>query len=114
MPGAKQRDATQFIIEHVFDDVAWLNHEAILSRIEGSGAMQRVQQIQATNLNSLLSTTRMVRMTEASLVDDDAYSLIEFFDDLREGVWSELTDGERIDTLPEELAEDAISSGSPT
>ena len=103
VPGVKQRDATRFIVEHVFTDVAWLNHEEILNRIEGSGAVSRIQQVQANNLNSLLTPARMVRMTEAALLDGNAYSLMAFFEDLRVGIWTELDSGAPIDTYRRSL-----------
>ncbi len=103
VPGVNQRAATRFIIEHVFTDVDWLNHEEILNRIEGSGAVARIQQVQASNLNALLTPARMVRMTEAALVDGNSYSLMAFFGDLRAGIWSELDTGAPIDTYRRSL-----------
>jgi hypothetical protein len=98
VPGPRQRAATLFLVEHVFRDVAWLNDERILSRIEGSGAVERIQRVQVATLSSLLQPARMVRMTEATLVDDDAYTLATFFDDLKDGIWSELDADASIDT----------------
>ena len=103
VPGAKQREATRFIIEYVFTDVDWLNHEEILNRIEGSGAIGRIQQVQASNLNSLLDPSRMVRMTEAALVDGNAYTLMAFFEDLKAGIWTELVTGAAVDTYRRSL-----------
>ena len=103
VPGVNQRAATRFIIEHVFTDVDWLNHEEILNRIEGSGAVARIQQVQASNLNALLTPARMGRMTEAVLVDGNAYSLMAFLGDLRAGIWSELDTGAPIDTYRRSL-----------
>jgi hypothetical protein len=103
VPGAKQQEATGFIIEYVFTDVDWLNHEEILNRIEGSGAIARIQQVQASNLNSLLDPARMIRMTEAALVDGDAYTLMAFLEDLKEGIWTELEMGAPIDTYRRSL-----------
>jgi len=103
VPGVNQREATQFIIEHVFTDVDWLNHEGILNRIEGSGAVARIQQVQASNLNALLTPARMVRMTEAALVDGNAYTLMAFLEDLRAGIWAELDTGAPIDTYRRSL-----------
>ena len=45
----------------------------------------------------------MVRVTEAGLSDRDAYTLMELFDDLREGIWSELEDEEAIDAYRRSL-----------
>ena len=103
VPGVNQREATQFIIEHVFTDVDWLNHEGILNRIEGSGAVARIQQVQASNLNALLTPARMVRMTEAALVDGNAYTLMAFLEDLRAGIWAELDTGAPINTYRRSL-----------
>ncbi len=103
VPGVNQREATRFIIEHVFTDVDWLNHEEILNRIEGSGAVARIQQVQASNLNALLTPARMVRMTEAALVDGNAYTLMAFLGDLRAGIWTELDTGASIDTYRRSL-----------
>ena len=101
--GARQRAATQFIIENVFSDVDWLNQADILNRIEGSGAVPRIQRIQASSLNSLLDPNRMGRMTEATLLDGSAYTLLEFFNDLQAGIWTELSTGEPIDTYRRSL-----------
>lgn len=95
--GADQKRAVGFLNEHVFGGVTWLNHPEVLRHIEGTGAAARIQQIQARALNNLLDPERMVRVTEAGLVDDDAYTLMELFDDLRDGIWSELESGESID-----------------
>ena len=103
VPGARQREATRFIVEHVFTDVAWLNDPVILNRIEGTGAVERIQAVQARNVDALLDPARMERMTEAALTDPDAYSLIDFFDDLRAGIWTELETGEPIDTYRRSL-----------
>ncbi len=101
--GEDQRRAVGFLNEQVFDGVEWLNEGEVLRRIEGTGAVARIQQIQARALNSLLDPERMVRVTEAGLSDRDAYTLMELFDDLREGIWSELEDEEAIDAYRRSL-----------
>ena len=45
----------------------------------------------------------MVRVTEAGLVDGEAYTLMELFEDLREGIWSELDDDDAIDAYRRSL-----------
>ncbi len=42
-------------------------------------------------------------MTEAALVDGDAYTLMAFLADLKEGIWSELETGAPIDTYRRSL-----------
>ncbi|NNF14790.1 MAG: zinc-dependent metalloprotease [Gemmatimonadetes bacterium] len=94
--GDDQRRAVRFLNEQVFDGVDWLNDSEVLYRTEGTGAVARIQQLQARALNNLLDPERMVRVTEAGLVDEGAYPLMELFDDLREGIWSELDGDEAI------------------
>ena len=101
--GARQREAVAFIVEHVFTDVDWLNEPEILDRIEPTGAVERIQAVQARNVNALLDPSRMQRMTEAALVDSNAYTLVDFFDDMREGIWTELGSGDPIDTYRRSL-----------
>ncbi|MDX1645727.1 MAG: zinc-dependent metalloprotease [Longimicrobiales bacterium] len=97
VPGDRQRAATAFLIEEVFRDAAWLADEEILGRIEGSGAIERIQGLQQSTLDGLLAPERMVRMSEAALVDDTPYTLVDFFDHLRDGIWTELDSNDAID-----------------
>ena len=42
-------------------------------------------------------------MTEAALVDRNAYTLMTFLEDLKEGIWTELGTGETVDTYRRSL-----------
>ena len=60
--------------------------------------------MQTRILNSALSVDRMGRMIEnETLNGNDAYSVINLFSDLRQGVWSELYNGKSIDTYRRNL-----------
>ena len=103
VPKAHQKEAMQFVQENLFDTPDWLIDKAIFDRIEYTGSVERIRAMQARTLNNILSLGKMQRLTEAHTYDSDAYSLPEMMRDLRQGVWSELRTGKRIDTYRRNL-----------
>lgn len=99
-----QRQAMDYLNRQVFATPTWMLNEDILRRIEEAGALDRISAAQAGSLNRVLNVDVMKRLVEQELfAGSDAYSLTEMLDDLREGVWSELSDGEVIDPLRRSL-----------
>jgi hypothetical protein len=95
----KQRESVEFLVDQVFETPMWLLDEGILRRIESAGAVERIRGLQVGRLNQLLDPGRMQRMIEAAAFDPQrSYGLIEYMDDIREGVWSELSSAGAIDT----------------
>jgi len=77
-----------------FTTPVWLMPEDILRRIEHAGAVDRLRQAQAARLNQLLDPGRLQRLIEQEAFDPGgAYRLVDLFDDLRRGLWSELDRG---------------------
>jgi hypothetical protein len=65
----------------------------ILSRIEPSGAADRILQSQASIVNGLLSETRVKRMVDQEAMARPGmrpYTVAEMMEDLRKGVWGDL------------------------
>jgi hypothetical protein len=99
VPRAKQEAALAFLVDNVFETPVWLLDESILRRVEPAGAVDRIRGRQVSVLNSLLSPDRMQRMVEAETIDGDAYPLLDFLEDLKQGVWRELYEpGAEVDT----------------
>ncbi|MGE3579365.1 MAG: zinc-dependent metalloprotease [Vicinamibacterales bacterium] len=90
VPKAKQRAALAFLQEHAFRlSPAFLSTD-ILRRIEPAGALARVRTAQVRVLQSLLSTPRLVRLSEQAALDGPtAWAPTAFLADLRKGLWSE-------------------------
>jgi hypothetical protein len=91
---ARQADALRFISDNVFQTPTYLIQPSIARRIEASGMITRITSAQARVLRSLLDDGRMNRLLEnEALAPDksDAYSLASMLDDLRRGVWTELS-----------------------
>ncbi|MDH3495908.1 MAG: zinc-dependent metalloprotease [Gemmatimonadota bacterium] len=104
VPEAKQREAMRFFREQAFATPTWMLDRDILSRIEHAGAVERIRQRQVSVLNNLLSFDRLQRLIESdAAIGNQAYTLGEFFDDLRGAVWTELAAGRTTDVYRRNL-----------
>ena len=93
-----QKEAVQFLNKELFATPTWLMDNNIVARTEDFGALERIRGIQVGTLNNLLDHGRLGRIIENEAMNGkNAYTMIEFFDDLRGGIWSELNAGKTID-----------------
>jgi hypothetical protein len=128
VPKAKQREAVAFLNRQLFETPTWLLDKNIFNKIgspllterpvAAQGTNPTVQTIQTNVLNSLLDPQRMYRLVaETNRFGASAYGLDEMMDDLRKGVWSELSTRKPIDTyrrnLQKAYAERLISIVNP-
>jgi len=93
-----QADAVQFLLREALATPTWLAPAEILRRIEHAGAIERMRTRQVRFLNQLLDPQRMQRLIESEVLDPEPYRLVDFLNDLRAGIFSELDDGAAIDT----------------
>lgn len=101
---ATQKEALNFVVDNLFKTPTWMLDENIFSKIEFSGAVERVRGLQARTLNNVLDVGRMARMIEnETLNGSKAYTLVNMMSDLRRGVWTELYNGRSIDTYRRNL-----------
>lgn len=104
VPKAHQKEAMQFIQDNLFNTPQWLIDKTIFDRIEYSGSVNRVRGLQVRTLNNIMSLGKMQRLTEAETFNgSEAYALTEMMRDLRQGIWSELRNGKKIDTYRRNL-----------
>jgi hypothetical protein len=91
---ARQQEAMRFINENVFQTPTYLIQPAIARRIEAAGMITRITNAQARVLTSLLNDGRLNRLIEGEALAGnrgESYSLAAMLDDLRRGVWTELS-----------------------
>jgi len=104
VPAERQREHLEFLLEYGFRTPEWLIDQSVLRRIEHAGALERIRQIQVNNIELLLEPQRIARLIEGvTLLGDEAYAPESMFADLREGIWSELEQGEAIDPFRRNL-----------
>src|SRR5262245_61234238 len=96
----KQVNALQFLLANAFQVPQFMIRPEILRRIQPTGIVDRVRTAQAGIMSGLLQAARLDRMAEQLALDGPsvAYSPLQFLQDLRAGVWSELAKpGTKID-----------------
>jgi hypothetical protein len=91
---ARQREAVRYLNATAFQVPAMFLDPAYLRRIEDGGAVDRFRARQASVLGQLMSPARLGRLVEFEALaarPADVYTLADLMDDLRRGVWGELS-----------------------
>ncbi len=111
---ARQAEALRFINENVFRTPTYLIRPEISARIEASGMIRRINSAQVRVLNNLLDDGRLNRLLEQEALQrnpSEAYQLSRMLDDLRRGLWSELsTSRPVIDAFRRDLQMDYLNA----
>ncbi|KEO73611.1 hypothetical protein EL17_11980 [Anditalea andensis] len=93
-----QKEAVKFLNKELFATPTWLIDNTIIARTEDFGALERIRGIQVGTLDNLLDFGRLGRLIENEAINGkQAYTMLELFDDLRDGIWTELNAGKTID-----------------
>jgi hypothetical protein len=111
---ARQADAVKFLNEKVFKTPTYLIRPDIAARIESNGMFTRIGNAQNRVLSAVLQDSRMNRLLEGEALAKnagDAYTLLDMLDDVRKGIWSELSgSGVKIDPYRRELQMNYITT----
>jgi hypothetical protein len=101
-PRATQKEAVTFLHKQLFETPTWLADKEILNRINAPTGNQ-VGGIQDNVLGSLLSAGRLNNMVQAGNRFENTYSIDEYYNDLRKGIFSELPARKPIDNYRRNL-----------
>ncbi len=98
-PKAIQQEAIAFLNKQLFETPNWLLDNNILNKISNPVASELVGNVQANVLNSLLSVARLTRMNTSAnrFGAKNTYAMDDMMDDVKKGLWSELTSKKPID-----------------
>ncbi len=98
-PKAIQQEAVSFLNNQLFETPNWLLDKNILNKISNPVSSEAVSNIQVSVLNSLLSGARLNRLAVMSnrYGTANTYTLDVMMEDVKKGVWSELTARKPID-----------------
>ncbi|MEM1328486.1 MAG: zinc-dependent metalloprotease [Bacteroidota bacterium] len=100
----RQEEAVAFLNEQLFMTPDWLLDQNVLSRIQASGAMERIRRLQVSTLNRLFEGDRLNRLMEAQAMNGNkAYTLLDLFEDTSEGIFAELNSGAAVDPFRRNL-----------
>jgi hypothetical protein len=95
-PKAVQKEAVAFLNNQLFTTPTWMLDNKILDKIS-SPLSDQLGSIQDNALASVLSSARLTRMATEANRFEDAYGVDELMNDLKKGIWTELTSKKKID-----------------
>ena len=99
-----QKACVNFLNNHLFNTPYWMIEKDILNKIEFAGMTNRIRTVQSSYLNNILDFGKMARMIEnEALNGNNAYTLENFMKDVKNGIWSELRNGKKIDVYRRNL-----------
>ncbi|HKK27515.1 MAG TPA: zinc-dependent metalloprotease [Gemmatimonadota bacterium] len=91
---ARQVEGVKFLNEHVFSTPTYLIRPEIERRIEPDQMVRKINRAQLRVLGFLFDDQRMDRLIATRAMAErpsDTYSLVDLMDDVRHGIWSELS-----------------------
>ncbi|WPO76907.1 zinc-dependent metalloprotease [Flavobacterium sp. KACC 22761] len=89
VPKAKQIDAMNWLQANAFASPTWIVNINTLKNTEYAGYTEMFRNIQVKHLNNLLSLPRIGRLMDNEILGADTYKALDFFKDLRKGIWKE-------------------------
>jgi hypothetical protein len=104
IPKEKQRRAVAFLNQELFKTPMWMIDVEQSSKFQHAGLVNQIRSVQAGTLSEVFEFSRLARMIENEALNGaNAYTVIELFTDMRNGVFSELNSGSKIDVYRRNL-----------
>jgi hypothetical protein len=105
---SKQREAAEFLSRQLFATPSWLVNKEIFDRT-GINAISTIGGLQDAVLNRLLSTRNLSKLIDAEEAHgNSAYTMTDLFNDLKKGIWTELSTRSKIDVYRRNLQKSYI------
>jgi len=89
VPKAKQIEAMNWLQANAFASPTWIVNINTLKNTGYAGYTETFRNIQVRHLNNLLSLPRIGRLMDNEILGADTYKALDFFKDLRKGIWKE-------------------------
>ncbi len=103
VPTQLQHDALEFITEHVLTTPTWLVDTTVLARV-GDSPTQTITRFHDRVLNYLLGTNTISKLAVNEVMyGEQAYPLIDYFNDVDNAIWTELDKEVAIDVYRRNL-----------
>lgn len=103
-----QKEAMVWLQKNAFKTQNWLVDKTILSNIDESGYTSRILRLQNRQLYRLLEASRLERMIDAEIIQDDFYAVSDMIRDLRTGIFSEANYLKNVDVFRRNLQKSFI------
>ncbi|OBX26507.1 uncharacterized protein DUF5118 [Gelidibacter algens] len=100
---ADQNEAMAWLHDNAFATPTWMVNFNILRNIDHTGYTEMFRSAQARHLNSILAFDVMGRLINGSAISEDNYSTLEMLQDVRKGIWKELSGNQTVDVYRRNL-----------
>lgn len=92
-----QKRAVDFLNTYAFSSPTWALNQEILNKINQASVVETFRSRQASVLNQVLDPQRIARVIDYERRASGTYTTVELFDDIRAGIFSEVSRGRSID-----------------
>jgi hypothetical protein len=89
VPKAKQIEAMNWLQKNAFESPTWIVNTKTLQNTEFAGYTEKFRSLQVRQLNNLLTLGRIGRLMDNEILSGDNYKALDFFKDIRKGIWKE-------------------------
>ena len=89
VPKAKQIEAMNWLQKNAFESPTWIVNTKTLQNTEFAGYTEKFRNVQVRQLNNLMTLGRVGRLMDNEILSGDNYKALDFFKDIRRGIWKE-------------------------
>jgi hypothetical protein len=89
VPKAKQIEAMNWLQKNAFESPTWIVNVKTLQNTEFAGYTEKFRSLQVRHLNNLITLGRVGRLMDNEILSGDNYKALDFFKDIRRGIWKE-------------------------
>ncbi len=104
----RQKEAMKWLLKNVFETQRWLMPIEVIKNTKPSGYTERMLSLQNRQLFALLDSNRLQRIVNAEITEKDYYPAISMINDLRKGIFSEISYNVNIDVFRRNLQKSFI------
>lgn len=110
VPKAIQKEAMQFLNAQLFTTPTWLIDKTLIDKasVDPIGSIGNVQKRTLDRLISKYTIDKMLK--DEAYNGTSAYTAIDMFNDLKKGIWAELTNGRTIDIYKRNLQKNYVNA----
>lgn len=110
VPAAIQKEAVQFLNDQLFATPTWLINKELIEKasVDPVTAIGNIQKRILDRLVAKYTIDKLLRFE--AYYGKEAYSAINMFNDLKKGVWAELTNGKEIDIYKRNLQKNYVNA----
>jgi len=91
VPKAKQIEAMNWLQKNAFESPTWIVNTKTLQNTEFAGYTEKFRSLQVRQLYNLMTLGRIGRLMDNEILSGDNYKALDFFKDIRKGIWKETT-----------------------